>query len=545
MSLDGGRVSPQSVWMVEGASSWNVQRLILWRGHCFYQGYAAEIPKSAVTLSTCSGLRGFLQLENVSYGIEPLESATVFEHMLYQINNEKIDFSPLKENFPMPQLVQKSYKILVKSKKDSDELLETILKIQIIMDKALFDYMGSEVAFAAEKVVHIFGLINIMFSQLKVTVKLTSLELWSDQNKISTKGDADEVLQRFVSWKEQFMFQRSHDMAYLLIYRDHPNYVGATYHGMACNPKFAAGIALPEFECLHNQIVSEVVYQGRNSLCGNGILEPPEQCDCGGTEHCKHLRKCCNPADCTLTEFAECGTGACCDKETCLMSVKGTVCRESKDPCDFPEFCNGRSEFCVPDVKSADLEPCNNKTAYCYNGICQDTDKQCADLFGKFAKGSTLLCTQEVNMHDDDFGNCRRDFCNFRDILCGKIVCYWTHLEIIPFKKFDIQYTYMEGHLCVSSYLRIPTAHVTEDYTYTSNGTMCGPNMYCDQGRCSSRNSYAQRTNCDSNINCSGHGVCNDMLNCHCDVGYSPPLCRPSRTSPGGSINDGFWSKGS
>jgi len=57
------------------------------------------------------------------------------------------------------------------------------------------------------------------------------------------------------------------------------------------------------------------------------------------------------------------------------MSVKGTVCRESKDPCDFPEFCNGRSEFCVPDVKSADLEPCNNKTAYCYNGICQDTDK--------------------------------------------------------------------------------------------------------------------------------------------------------------------------
>lgn len=56
-----------------------------------------------------------MQLENVSYGIEPLESSTVYEHMLYQINNDKIDFSLLKENFPMPQLVQKSYKILVKS----------------------------------------------------------------------------------------------------------------------------------------------------------------------------------------------------------------------------------------------------------------------------------------------------------------------------------------------------------------------------------------------------------------------------------------------
>lgn len=56
-----------------------------------------------------------------------------------------------------------------------------------------------------------------MFSQLKVTVKLTSLELWSDQNKISTNGDADEVLQRFVSWKEKSLFQRSRDMAYLLM----------------------------------------------------------------------------------------------------------------------------------------------------------------------------------------------------------------------------------------------------------------------------------------------------------------------------------------
>ncbi|XP_034503582.1 A disintegrin and metallopeptidase domain 3 [Ailuropoda melanoleuca] len=579
------------------------------KGHCFYQGYATEVPKSAVTLSTCSGLRGFLQLENVSYGIEPLESSTVYEHMLYQINNDKIDFSLLKENFPMPQLVQKSYKILVKSNKDSDEQLKKILKIQIIMDKALFDYMGSEVAVAAEKVVHIFGLINTMFFQLKVTVKLTSLELWSDQNKISTKGDADDVLQRFVSWKEQFLFQRSHDMAYLLIYRDHPNYVGATYHGMACNPKFAAGIALypqtitleafsvvmtqllgvslgltynndaftcycpgtacimntkairshgvkffsscsmdefkrmvsqPEFECLQNQIVSEVAYRGRSSLCGNGILEPPEQCDCGSKQHCKKFEKCCNPEDCTLTEFAECGTGPCCNKDTCLISVRGTVCRKSRDPCDFTEFCNGRTEFCVPDVRSADLEPCNNKTAYCYQGICQDTDKQCAELFGKFAKGSTFLCTQEVNMHNDDFGNCRRDSCNFRDILCGKIVCHWTRLEVIPFKKFDIQYTYMEGHLCVSAYLRIPTAHVTEDYTYTSDGTMCGPNMYCDQGRCSPI-SYTQRENCDSNVNCSGHGVCNNLLHCHCDVGYSPPRCIPSRKSPGGSIDDGFW----
>ncbi|XP_004046980.3 A disintegrin and metallopeptidase domain 3-like [Gorilla gorilla gorilla] len=104
--------------------------------------------------------------------------------------------------------------------------------------------MGSDVTAAAEKVVHIFGLNNTMFSQLKTTIMLSSLELWSDENKISTNGVADDVLQRFLSWKQKFMSQKSNIMAYLLIYRDHPNYVGAMYYGMACDPTFAAGIAL-------------------------------------------------------------------------------------------------------------------------------------------------------------------------------------------------------------------------------------------------------------------------------------------------------------
>lgn len=56
-----------------------------------------------------------------------------------------------------------------------------------------------------------------MFSQLKMTVMLTSLELWSDKNQILTNGDANEMLQKFVSWKEKKLFQRSHDMAYLLM----------------------------------------------------------------------------------------------------------------------------------------------------------------------------------------------------------------------------------------------------------------------------------------------------------------------------------------
>ncbi|MEJ1284971.1 disintegrin and metallopeptidase domain 3 (cyritestin) [Cricetulus griseus] len=173
------------------------------QAHCFYQGHAAEIPASTVTLNTCSGLRGLLQLENITYGIEPLESSATFEHMIYQIKNNNIDYSPLRDNLNS-QHESQSYRILVKPE---------------------FDHLGSEMGVAVQKVVHMFGLVNTvstsavieMFSELKMTVMLTSLEIWSDENKIETNGDADEVLQRFLVWKQNQPSERVKVITYLLL----------------------------------------------------------------------------------------------------------------------------------------------------------------------------------------------------------------------------------------------------------------------------------------------------------------------------------------
>nr|XP_035974818.1 disintegrin and metalloproteinase domain-containing protein 5-like isoform X6 [Halichoerus grypus]XP_035974820.1 disintegrin and metalloproteinase domain-containing protein 5-like isoform X6 [Halichoerus grypus] len=55
---------------------------------CSYHGYVAGFPNSLVSLHTCSGLRGTLQLKNISYGIEPMEAVSGFVHMIYE---EKYD----------------------------------------------------------------------------------------------------------------------------------------------------------------------------------------------------------------------------------------------------------------------------------------------------------------------------------------------------------------------------------------------------------------------------------------------------------------------
>lgn len=65
--------------------------------------------------------------------------------MLYQINNDKIDFSLLKENFPMPQLVQKSYKILVKSNVSNPSY-------EIFIGVASYKFIHIEMCYIWEKI---------------------------------------------------------------------------------------------------------------------------------------------------------------------------------------------------------------------------------------------------------------------------------------------------------------------------------------------------------------------------------------------------------
>lgn len=55
--------------------------------------------------------------------------------------------------------------------------------------------------------------------------------------------------------------------------------------------------------------------------CGNGFVEPGEQCDCGLEEHCDN--PCCNPKTCRFASKATCATGSCCDLSACKPYVKG------------------------------------------------------------------------------------------------------------------------------------------------------------------------------------------------------------------------------
>ncbi|XP_039379552.1 disintegrin and metalloproteinase domain-containing protein 32 isoform X8 [Mauremys reevesii] len=220
---------------------------------CYYQGYIAGFPNSLVTLSTCSGLRGLLQFENASYGIEPLDSSPGFEHIIYQIKNENTQSPLFANNYTDIGREKVTGKVSYKLHTDIEAFFQSMsdvtkspryLEIDVILDKGLYNYLGSDKDLITQKIVQLLGFVNSMFTPLNMTIVLSSLEFWTDNNKIRTTGEADEILQRFLQWKESYLVLRPHDMAYLFVYRDHPNYVGATFAGRICLKNYAGGVAL-------------------------------------------------------------------------------------------------------------------------------------------------------------------------------------------------------------------------------------------------------------------------------------------------------------
>ncbi|CAO3589537.1 unnamed protein product [Absidia cylindrospora] len=126
------------------------------------------------------------------------------------------------------------------------------------------------------------------------------------------------------------------------------------------------------------------------SMCGNGILEPGEQCDPGHTDS-----PCCFAKNCTLKAGATCDdySSQCC--LNCNTAPKDTVCRPAVSECDTEEVCTGLTSQCPPDIYDPDGTSCANGTMQCASGVCTSRDEQCT------ARGLRLNISKQCPFQED------------------------------------------------------------------------------------------------------------------------------------------------
>ncbi|XP_033836781.1 disintegrin and metalloproteinase domain-containing protein 22 isoform X2 [Periophthalmus magnuspinnatus] len=275
-------------------------------------------------------------------------------------------------------------------------------------------------------------------------------------------------------------------------------------------------------------------------VCGNGFVEPGEECDCGSPAECAlEGETCCK--QCTLTQGSKCSNGLCCNN--CQMAFLGAVCREAVNDCDIPESCTGNSGECPGNVHKMDGYSCEKDQGRCFNGRCKTKDRQCKYIWGEKATAADKFCYEKLNIEGTEKGNCGKDKdtwiqCNKQDVHCGYLLCS----NISPAPRLGE----LQGGLTSftvaqhSASLDCSGAHVLingdTDLGYVEDGTACGTDHICFNHKCLPIQQFNFST-CPGTTDkaiCSGHGVCSSDLKCVCHLGWAGDDC--NATSPVGYL---------
>uniref|UniRef100_A0AAY4A3L8 ADAM metallopeptidase domain 22 n=1 Tax=Denticeps clupeoides TaxID=299321 RepID=A0AAY4A3L8_9TELE len=266
--------------------------------------------------------------------------------------------------------------------------------------------------------------------------------------------------------------------------------------------------------------------------CGNGFVEPGEECDCGTPAECQREgESCCKK--CTLTQSSKCSNGLCC--RNCQMQLMDVVCREAVNDCDIPENCTGNSSQCPPNVHKMDGYTCEKDQGRCFNGRCKTKDRQCKFIWGEKATAADKFCYEKLNIEGTEKGNCGKDRdtwiqCKKLDVHCGYLLC--SNISPAPrlgelqggLTSFSVCLFFLCDSDCSGGHVLIDG---DTDLGYVEDGTACGTDRVCFNHRCLPVQEFNFSTcpGTTEKIICSGHGVCSNELRCVCHLGWTGDDC--------------------
>uniref|UniRef100_G3RVU1 ADAM metallopeptidase domain 32 n=1 Tax=Gorilla gorilla gorilla TaxID=9595 RepID=G3RVU1_GORGO len=430
---------------------------------CYYQGNIEGYPDSMVTLSTCSGLRGILQFENVSYGIEPLESAVEFQHVLYKLKNE-----------------------------DND--------IAIFIDRSLKEQPMDDNIFISEKYPKKITL--EAFAVIVTQMLALSLGISYDDPKKCQCSESTCIMNPEVV---QSNGVKTFSSCSLRSFQNFVSNVGV--------------------KCLQNK--PQMQKKSPKPVCGNGRLEGNEICDCGteaqcGPASCCDFRTCvlkdgakcykglcckdcqilqsgveCRPKahpECDIAEYCN-GSSPECGPDITL--INGLSCKNNKFIC-YDGDCHDLDARC----ESVFGKGSRNAPFACYEEIQSQSDR-----FGN--------CGRDRNN--------KYVFCGWRNLICGRLVCTYPTRKPFHQENGDVIYAFVRDSVCITVDYKLP--RTVPDPLAVKNGSQCDIGRVCVNRECvESRIIKASAHVCSQQ--CSGHGVCDSRNKCHCSPGYKPPNCQ-------------------
>ncbi|XP_030235023.1 disintegrin and metalloproteinase domain-containing protein 12 isoform X2 [Gadus morhua] len=196
--------------------------------NCYYHGEVQGRLKSDVSLSACSGLRGFIALENKTLVIEPTPRplsggyADNNTHLLYRL--EDLDLTPgtcghgFNVSSPAPQdgMGNPFHSFSTRHKRHAQKTTKYV-ELVIVADNREFQKQGKDVERVKQRLAEIANYVDKFYRPLNIRVALVGLEVWSDADKCPVSQDPFSTLHEFLDWrKAKLLPQKPHDNAQLI-----------------------------------------------------------------------------------------------------------------------------------------------------------------------------------------------------------------------------------------------------------------------------------------------------------------------------------------
>ncbi|KAL2092452.1 hypothetical protein ACEWY4_012250 [Coilia grayii] len=547
--------------------------------HCYYEGNIVNDSESMVSISTCDGLRGYIQTAEQKFLIEPMSEDKDGDHAVLKFDevHDKPMTCGVTNTSWDPEYPPRTSRSRSRSAGRSLLQQQKYIELYLVADNREYIHLKSDISAVRKRIFDIVNFVNVVYKPLNTFIALTGLEIWTDSDKISVTPPAGATLDSFTKWRNSDLWKRKrHDNAHLITAIDFEGAtVGLAFIGTLCSDHsvgvvqdhnqraIAVGATLshemghnlgmshdtsscvcPGDTCIMAAALSYSIPQKFSSCSSTGYgdflnnrnpecmfnkpsykeLVAPPVCGNGFVEKDEQcdcgsvedcIDPCCNATTCRLVEGAQCSAGGCC--ENCKIMPSARECRPKHDDCDLPEYCTGKSAECPEDVYTVNGLPCQNGRGYCYNGQCPQKEEQCVRMWGATARVARQFCYDQ-NTRGEYYAFCKRPS-NDQYLPCQRQDVMCGKLFCHDGKDSPNYGRLVQFTDCKATFY----GDFEHDFGQVDTGTKCGDGKVCSQNECVDLETAYRATNCSAK--CQGRGVCNHRSECQCEPGWLPPNC--------------------
>ncbi|XP_043919241.1 disintegrin and metalloproteinase domain-containing protein 33-like [Protopterus annectens] len=188
--------------------------------HCHYHGHVKKYRESWVALSTCSGFRGLIVLENeTSYYIKPLGSSVSKHHTIHKTTNMPVingtcghESHSLDNMSDFTKMIQSVHSRIKRNTWTTQKYMELF----IVADNALYRKQQQNLGQTKQRILEIANYVDKFYRSVNIKVALIGQEVWTEKDQSQVSDDPNATLWAFMKWKQKLKFRKKHDNAQLL-----------------------------------------------------------------------------------------------------------------------------------------------------------------------------------------------------------------------------------------------------------------------------------------------------------------------------------------